>query len=80
VFLSGGTLGRVRGRAYNDVYFVGIIGRVWHYNGQNIHRYTTFDNLQLENLDVKNDLLICVGNCMSTNQVIVVKGNLMNIQ
>ena len=72
--------GKMRGRTYNDIYFVGSFGEIWHYNGQNIHRYTTSSDLWLENLDIKNDLLICIGTSMNTNQAIVVKGNLMNIQ
>lgn len=52
---------RIRGNKWNNVFFIGGIGAIWHYNGNTIHVYTDFyrNNWELTALAVfDNDVFI----------------------
>jgi hypothetical protein len=53
---------RVRGSAWNNIFVVGVLGFISHYNGSNWHIYNiSFDNGEFIGLDVKNDIVVAAG-------------------
>lgn len=69
-------IGKIRGNKWNNVFFVGGIGAIWHYNGSTLHFYNDFyrNNWWLKSVAVLANDVYIVGEIYGAQAGIFIHG------